>query len=474
MNDRPPKPEKTNLNLMTFALLILLLPACGMKNRSGNDTSSPRIASAELAKEFEESLAQMILRPWYPRIIDSAYGGYIADLEYDWTCSETSREKVLVQQSRHLWTTSFVHEYDPQMEEFLKYAAHGFRFMRDHMWDDDFGGFYYACTREGEPAGTYNGEKRIYGQAFALYGLSQYYAVSRDPDALDLAIKTFRWMEAGAHDPVYGGYFERLGRDGTPVLEQGNREDRPNDAAVTNLKDYNSSIHLMEAMTAFYGIWPDPLVRERLEEMFFLVRDTFVHPEGYLQLFFYPDWTLVPGSQMEPDEAGGHWYTQHITFGHDVETAFLLLETARVLGRGEDEATRRIAKRLVDHSLEWGWDTVHGGFFDAGKQVDGEIKIISRHKSWWAQAEGLNALLMMHTLYPEDPADYDKYFLDMWNYIDRYLIDQEHGGWYNYGLDTFPENRTQRKSHAWKTTYHNTRAMIHCIRLLKDLAREIK
>ncbi|MFO7934591.1 MAG: AGE family epimerase/isomerase [Bacteroidales bacterium] len=451
--------------IIPVSLLLILPSACGSKR--GTDHQSPEIQKEPrvVASELENSLLNEIFEPWYPRIIDSAYGGYISDLEYDWSLSETSQEKALVQQARHLWATSFIYEHYAEKEEYLEYADHGFEFLRDHMWDREFGGFHYSCTREGEPAGEFNGEKRVYGEAFALYGLSQYYRVSEKPEALELARKTFLWME-GAHDPEYGGYFEHLNRDGTPVLKAG--IGGPDDAVTTGLKDYNSSIHIMEALTAFYGIWPDTLVRERLEEMFSLIRDTFVHPSGYLQLFFYPDWTLVPDETLEPGAGEDHWYTRHITYGHDVETAYLLLETAHILGMDEDPVTRRIAKRLVDHSLESGWDTVAGGFFDAGKKMEGEISIINRHKSWWAQAEGLNALLLMHTLYPEDPADYYGLFLEMWEYIDRYLIDHTYGGWYNSGLDTYPGNRTQRKSHAWKTTYHNTRAMIHCIEMLKN------
>lgn len=422
-----------------------------------------------MTANLEESLAEMILEPWYPRIIDSTYGGYLSDLEHDWTVSSSPQQKALVQQARHLWTTSFILENFPQKEDYLEYATHGFRFLQEDMLDKESGGFYYSCSREGNPAGEMNGEKRIYGQAFALYGLSQYYRVSADPEALELAVRTFRWMDEHARDPLYGGYFEHLERDGTPLERTDARVAGPGDAPATGLKDYNSSIHLMEALTALYGIWPDTLVRERLEEMFFLVRDTFVHPDGYLQLFFYPDWSLVPAGLLDELAADGHWYTQHVTFGHDVETAFLLLETAAALGMEGDPATLRIARKLVDHSLEWGWDPVEGGFFDAGKLTGSGMKIINPHKSWWAQAEGLNALLLMHTLYPDDPAGYYGYFLKMWEYIDRYLIDHQNGGWYNYGLDTFPENRTQPKSHAWKTTYHNVRAMTHCIRMLEDL-----
>ena len=80
----------------------------------------------------------------------------------------------------------------------------------------------------------------------------------------------------------------------------------------------------------------------------------------------------------------------------------------------------------------------------------------------------MNALLMMALLYPDDPNNYYSKFLKSWKYIRTYLIDKEHGGWYNYGLDTFPENAEQQKSHIWKTTYHNTRAMVRCIKMLRE------
>ena len=150
-----------------------------------------------------------------------------------------------------------------------------------------------------------------------------------------------------------------------------------------------------------------------------------------------------------------------------METAFLLLETAHVLGWGDDAKTHRIAKRLVDHSLASGWDSENGGFYDAGRQEGDSVVIINDHKSWWGLVEGMNALLLMHTLYPDDPADYYGKFRKAWEHIDTYLIDKEYGGWYNAALDTDPESIDQPKSHIWKTTYHNTRGMVHCIRMLR-------
>ncbi|MEA3461495.1 MAG: AGE family epimerase/isomerase [Bacteroidota bacterium] len=419
-----------------------------------------------LADRLEESLFTYILEPWYPLVIDTLNGGYHSNFTRNWSLEEESGNRALVQQARHVWATSLIYEYYPEHMEYLDYAENGFRFLKEAMWDQEFGGFHAYCTREGTPVESSIHEKKIYGQAFGVYGLSQYYRVSHDPDALELARKAFLWMEEHSHDKKYGGYFELLGRNGAPVIEQNPGQGQDGFLRM-GIKDYNSSIHVMEALTELYLIWPDSLVRERLEEMFYLIRDTFVHPDGYLQLFFEPDWTLVVRDAAVAGDETGQWFLNHFTYGHDVETAFLLLETAHVLGWGEDEKTHHIAKQLVDHSLASGWDSAAGGFYDAGVASEDGIRIINNHKSWWGLVEGMNALLLMHTLYPEDPQDYYALFLKSWEHIDSYLIDKSYGGWFNAATDTYPETVDQPKSHIWKTTYHNARGMVNCIHMLR-------
>ena len=448
-------------------LLAGSLAACqsATDRKSGAGTGAG--SAQALAAELEKSLFQYIVDPWYPRVLDSIHGGYISEFRADWSPGNGSGNKALVQQARHVWATSRIYEAYPEKTEFLNYARHGFHFLNEALWDRQYGGFHAYCRPDGTPLEASLDDKRIYGQAFGIYGLSQYYRVGQDPEALTLAKKAFLWMEEHAHDPVHGGYFEYLHRDGTPLPEPrpGTNDPQP---PGQGLKDYNSSIHIMEALTELYRIWPDSLVRVRLEEMFMIIRDTFVHPDGYLRLYFRGDWTYVDSDPGSPDPEQARRQLTHYTYGHDVETAFLLLETAHVLGMGEDARTHQLAKRLVDHSLESGWDSVHGGFFDAGLRTDSGIEIINPHKSWWGLVEGMNALLLMHTLYPEDPHDYYKLFLKAWEHIDRYLIDKTYGGWYNNATDTYPETVDELKSHIWKTTYHNARGMLNCIRMLRS------
>jgi mannobiose 2-epimerase len=276
---------------------------------------------------------------------------------------------------------------------------------------------------------------------------------------LRLAQEAFRWLDGHAHDPVYGGYFQFMLRDGTPLREG---------YGTTPPKDQNSSIHLLEAFTELYRVWPDPVLRARLAELLTLVRDVQTVDPGYLALFSTADWTPVSYRDSAESVREAHHQLDHVSFGHDVETAYLMLEAAEALGL-ETDTTLQAGKRMVDHALRNGWDDSEGGFYDAGYYFADRpgITIIRDTKNWWAQAEGLNTLLLMADHFPDDPLLYEEKFSTLWRYINRYLIDHEHGGWYEGGLDQDPDNRLRPKAHIWKAAYHDSRALMNVVRRLE-------
>ncbi len=190
--------------------------------------------------------------------------------------------------------------------------------------------------------------------------------------------------------------------------------------------------------------------------------------KGYLILYFYPNWERVPANILDSNAGDNSWSAEHVTFGHDIETSFLLHEAGEILDNHE-EKTKIIIKKLTDHTLQKGWDQANGGIYDKGKYISADsLIIIDEKKAWWGQVEGMNTLLLMHFLYPEDSLNYYNYFLKQWSYINTNLIDHSNGGWYGQGLDKSPENRLSQKAHAWKTTYHNTRGMVNCINNLRQ------
>lgn len=425
-----------------------------------------------IENEIGNSLRKNLLDTWYPAAIDREYGGFLSSFTYDFKPTG-DQQKMIVTQARHTWTNAQASLRYPDVKHFKEGARHGYEFLRDVMWDSTYGGFYWLVERDGTPVKD-DSLKTAYGNAFGLFALAAYYKATQDPQALQFAKQTFEWLERNSHDPEYKGYFQHLRRNGSPVLRDKNMPA----TAETGYKDQNSSIHLLEAFTELYQVWPDPLVRERLREMLFLIRDQIVTRQGYLTLFLERDWTPVSFYDQPDSTIEKHHSLDHVSFGHDVETAYLMIEASTVLGIKNDSTTHRIARKMVDHALKYGWDENDstGSFYDEGYYFKGRPGLTITHntKNWWAQAEGMNTLLLMSVLYPNDSLHYYNKFQKSWRYIDTFLVDHEHGDWYAGGLDKQPEMKTALKGHIWKACYHQYRAMSHSVDMLKELSERQK
>jgi mannobiose 2-epimerase len=446
---------------------LVLLFCCWSAALSLNaQRPSPGFSEKEktaLAAALESSLQKDLLERWYPKAVDSLHGGFLSTFTFDFTPTGP-QDKFIVTQARHTWTNAMAAMRYPKKKQYLQWSRHGFQFLRDVLWDRHHGGFFSLVSREGKVKSE---EKTAYGNAFGIYALATYYKASRDTAALALAKKAFQWLETHSHDPVHKGYFQHLQQDGTP---QQRTASTPSTADL-GYKDQNSSIHLLEAFTALYEVWKDPVVRERLSEMLLLIRDRITTPRGSLTLFLQRDWTRVSFRDSSKQVVLKHKNLDHISFGHDVETPYLMLEASHLLGQKNDQKTLQVAKRMVDHALQNGWDNVLGGFYNEGYYFKGDdsITIIFDSKNWWAQAEGLNTLLLMADLFPADTMRYADRFRQQWRYITTYLIDHEHGDWYEEGLDKEPHRKSSLKGHIWKAAYHQYRALDNCINHLRGV-----
>ncbi len=445
--------------VVVFAFLILM--GCS-QNASDARRSASSLDRAALADRIEHSLQTETMAKWYPQSVDKEYGGYISSWTFDFK-PQGDQDKMIVSQARHLWVHSKAIQSSPDVEHYKSGAEAGFQFLKEKMWDHEFGGFYTLVSRDGKK--VLDDSKTGYGNAFAIYGLAGYYAASKDSAALNLVKKAFHWLEDHAHDRQYKGYFQHLKRDGTRILRDATTDSR----AETGYKDQNSSIHLLEAFAELYAVWPDPLLKERLMEMLVLIRDTISTPKGYMVLFFQPDWTPVSFRDSTREVMESHHRLDHVSFGHDIETAYLMLEASHILGIHNDSLTHRKAKRMVDHCLSFGYDSATGGIYDEAFYFKGSATPEVTHdtKNWWAQAEAMNTLLIMADLYPDDPRNYEEKFLKQWEYIDKYIIDHQHGDWFSGGIDKQPELKMALKGHQWKTTYHHYRSMANCIERLR-------
>ncbi|HTY11444.1 MAG TPA: glycosyl hydrolase [Bacteroidota bacterium] len=443
-----------------LTLFFLLWQCSPGKTPFDNSAGGVKKDKASIAVELQNVLDDEFHR-FYPLSVDTTYGGYFSDINYQWEL-DGLQTKMIVTQARHIWSASNAAMFYQKDNTLRNIAAHGVEFLKDKMWDSEFGGFYDLVTRQGDPIKE-EGQivKRAYGNAFAIYGLSAYYRASGDSAALKMAQETFRWLEQHSYDKQYGGYFQFLARDGTP-FKDGYQEVAP--------KDQNSMIHILEAFTELYKVWPDSLLKERLNSLLVLIRDVVTTKRGNLVLFLKRDFTPVSFKDASPSVREKNYEFDHVSFGHDVETAYLMLEASEVLGLRHDTTTLSVAKNMVDHVLTYGWDQDHGGIYDGGYYfgTSERATVIRKTKEWWAQVEAFNSFLMMSEIFPNDPMHYYDRFCDQWEFCKKYLIDRERGGFYWGGIDIVPGNVYAPKASIWKCNYHTSRGLINCINRLKS------
>jgi mannobiose 2-epimerase len=144
-----------------------------------------------------------------------------------------------------------------------------------------------------------------------------------------------------------------------------------------------------------------------------------------------------------------------VSYGHDIETVWLLVDAARALGWPADIVSTA-ALRMGTLAIREGFDVERGGLFDEGVPGGEVTKPI---KVWWAQFEALAGLWWLYRLTG------DEVYLDRLastlDWIEGPARDAEHGGWYfNVALDGRPDGRGDHKGEVWKTTYHGMRAVL--------------
>jgi mannose/cellobiose epimerase-like protein (N-acyl-D-glucosamine 2-epimerase family) len=409
----------------------------------------------KLADEMEMMLRKDVLGVWFPRTVDEKNGGFYSDFTREWQPSQ-SEGKFSVFQGRMTWIAAQIVMRRPDLKEkFLPIVRHGLRYLRDVMWDKEYGGFYWGLDDAGRVTPRFTDGKHLYGMSFCLYGAAAAYQATHDPAALELARKAFGWIDEHAHDNRNGGYFEWLTREGKVVEASRNRDGQVQGVPVAGFpvgyKSMNTHLHLLESLTQLYEVWKDASLRQRLEELLSIIRDRITVEPGAMNLYFTNDWRAIPG---------------HDSYGHDVETAYLMQEATDVLGRSRDRQTARVGRLLVDHALAYGWDETYGGFYHEGTAID---RAEDMHKEWWAQVEGLNALLLMHEKYGRETDRYFRDFQLQWAFIRDRLVDHEFGGLFDT-VERDGKPTSYIKARIWKAAYHDGRALLNVSERLRRLA----
>ncbi len=377
---------------------------------------------------------ERILAYWAQYSPDPATGGFYGRVTYANEPIKDAPRSVVVN-GRILWTFSMAHRLFPSAT-YKALADRAFTYLSSHFFDEKNGGVYWSITAAGTPLET---TKQIYGEAFAMYGLSEYYRISKNEKALQLARDLFNFVEKYAFDPKEGGYKEAVGREGQPI------EDYILSKAPY-IKSMNTHLHLIEAYTNLYIVWPDPVLKQRIKGMMGVIMGHIVDEKTHrMRLFFTKDWT--------PKE-------EIISYGHDIEASWLLYETAEVLK--DEEMLDWVKERCL--AMAKAAKTGLGPDGALNYEFNPETNHTQTDRSWWVMAEQLVGFYNAYELTKQK--EYLALAERSWAYIQEKFLDIEQGEWHT----TVKADGTQLKNDKiqfWKGPYHNARACAEMWRRLQ-------
>src|SRR5580765_8834470 len=140
---------------MKIKILLLIFIGCKLGfAQSVSKNQAGQTERKEIANAMEQSLRHDLLDIYYPRVLDTLYGGFLSTFTYDFKPTG-SQEKMIVTQSRHTWTNAKAALRYPKKSYYRTDAIAGYHFLANKMWDQQYGGFFTLVTRAGEiPPGS--------------------------------------------------------------------------------------------------------------------------------------------------------------------------------------------------------------------------------------------------------------------------------------------------------------------------------
>ena len=389
-----------------------------------------------LSEEFESELDN-ILSFWEQNSVDEINGGFIGQIDEN-NVRNYEASKGLILNARILWTFSAAYKQTKNQTHF-ELAQRAYQYLITYFYDKLNKGFYWLLSPDGK---VIDGKKHIYSQTFVIYGLSEYYTISHDQNALDLAIEIYHLIVEKSKDLVNGGYTEAFSADWKELSDL-----RLSDKDVNVQKTMNTHLHIVEAFANLYESWADEELKSEIISILYLINEKFIdHKSGHLKLFFDNKWQD---------------HTDVISYGHDVEASWLLLRCAEIV---EDdkliEVYKEVAIKLMDSSIS-AIDADGGLWYE--KEINSGAFVKEKH--WWPQSEFVIGAMNAYQLTSDNK--YLNYCKNNWTFIKEKMINPTGEWFWGIGEDYLPM-ANQDKAGFWKCPYHNARMCLELINRLKS------
>ena len=372
------------------------------------------------------------------KTLDRENGGFYGALSNDLkVLNNVERSAVLC--ARILWTFSSAYRIHKK-EDYLQVARHVYDYLTGHFWDAEYGGVYWSINAQGKPV---NDRKHTYAQSFAIYGLAEYTRATGEAKSLKFARELFRLIELHTFDEVHQGNLECRSREWQALDDM-----RLSSKDMNCAKSMNTLLHLIEAYTNLLRVWDDPQLKAKQSK---LVEAFFEHVvdsrSGHLKLFFDKGW---------------HSLLDEVSYGHDIEASWLLVEAAEVLG---DQHLLALARETAVKMAQ--------AVYAEGRNADGSLLYergahkLQADRHWWVQAEAVVGFYNAYQI--SGQAHFAEAAAGCWQYIQKHFVDHQNGDWFKVLNESGLPYLDHYKVGPWECPYHHSRLCFEMSqRLLSD------
>ena len=382
----------------------------------------------QLISIYRDGLLDDTMPFWLDHCVDRECGGFTTHLDADG--SVVSTDKSVWVQGRLTWLLARLCNDVEKRPEWLDLAKHGVDFIRKHAFDSD-GRCFYSLTRDGRPLRK---RRYLFSETFVAVALAEYALAADDEVALREAFDLFKRIVMLHRTP---------GLLPPKVFPQ-----------TRQAKAHAMPMILLATSQVLRRAQDDPLLTDVIDQAIDEVLNHFVHPDE--KVLFE---TVGPNGERLQTPDG-----RLVNPGHAIETAWFLMEEARHRG---DEALVQDACRILDWSLEIGWDDAYGGilyFVD----IEGLPPEPYEHdmKLWWPHTEAIYATLLAHHLTGE--TRYLDWHAKVHEWAYAHFPDKEHGEWFGY-LHHDGTLSSPIKGNMWKGPFHLPRMELYAWKLLEGM-----
>jgi N-acylglucosamine 2-epimerase len=377
---------------------------------------------------YKKQLLEDTIPFWFPRSVDSEYGGFLFMRDADGTLIDD--DKAVWIQGRATWLLATLYQTIDRNALWMEGARSGYEFLNSHCFDND-GRMFFHVTRDGKPIRK---RRYFFSETFYVIASAAYAAATGDKTSARKAREVFGQCIA---------------------YSRGEKKLPPKFTMTRASKGIGIPMIMINTAQQVRSTIGD----DRCDQ---LISDSI----GEIERDFVKDDIACVMEQVGPDGSViDHIDGRTLNPGHAIEAAWFILEEARY--RGNDRKLVDLGCRMLDYMWQRGWDNEYGGIFYF-RDVYGKPVQEYWHdmKFWWPHNEAIIATLLAFLLTGKEK--YATWHKLVHDYAYKHFHDPGYGEWFGY-LHRDGTVAQTAKGNLFKGPFHLPRQEWYCIQLLQKL-----